>query len=112
MEKMFYNTDKILLINETFIIDHGIHEHWYKLVHKELIPAMKESGLIQDVILSKIKGGFNPDGENYALQFKVSNNTYPSFKENEIVNNLRFKMNETFRNKFGSFVTELEIVVY
>ncbi len=111
MEKMSYNTDKILLVNETFIIDHGIHEQWYELVYKELIPAMKKSGLINSVILSKIKGDFNPDGENYALQFRVETQIYQEFKDHRVINHVRYKMNENFKNKFGSFTTELEVMI-
>lgn len=111
MEKMSYNTDKTLLINETFIIDHGIHEQWFELVHKELIPAMKTSGLISSVILSKIKADFNPDGENYALQFRVETPIYQNFKDDKVINNIRCKMNDHFKNKFGSFTTELEVMI-
>lgn len=111
MEKMSYNRDKTLLINETFIIDHGINEQWYQLVFKELIPEMKKSGLVQNVILSKIHGNFNPDGENYALQFKVNAHFYQEFKDHKIIKDIRYKMDTRFKNKFGSFKTELLVMI-
>lgn len=110
MEIMSNNPRKILLINETFIIDHSVNDQWFDWFTNEFIPIVKDSGIVKDVILSKIQGDYNQDGENYAFQFKIKVDDYISYQNNSQLNSLQSKMRVDFRHKFGSFVTVLEVV--
>ena len=105
------NKDKIYLVNETTIIDHSIHKEWLDCFTNELIPGIKNSGLVSDLIFSKIKDGHNPDGQTYALQLKVKESNFLSYKNHTDINKIRNKINTDFKNKFGSFETVLEIVI-
>lgn len=108
---MYNKKDKAFLINETTIIDHSVHDEWFSCFTKELIPCIKDSGLVSNLIFSKIKAGHNPDGETYALQLKVKYSDFNSYKNHSQINEIRNKINQDFKNKFGSFETVLEIVI-
>ncbi len=106
---MSNNKSKILLINETFIIDHKVHNEWLEWFRESYLSAIKMSNLTADIILSKI-GDYNPDGVTYAMQFKIRNKDMFEFQNEEKLIKLRNILNSKFSNKFASFVTVLEIV--
>lgn len=110
MEQISNKNIKMLLINETFIIDQSIHNDWFHRFTKDYIAVLKKSDLVQSVILSKIQGEYNPDGANYALQFKVKESVFSDFKNHIDLSKLRSEIDNEFKNKFGSFVTVLEII--
>jgi len=102
----------IYLINETTIIDHSICDDWLNRIKQELIPEIQNSDLISDLVFSKVKDGYNPDGETYAMQVKVKESDYLLYKNHIEINKIRDKINLDFKNKFGSFETILEIVIH
>jgi hypothetical protein len=107
MKKDYYKG--LLLINETFIIDHSIFEEWISFFRNSYVRFLKESPYVRDVVLSKVQGGYNPDGENYALQFKINEKDFPEFKNNEKFKEIRKIINEKFKNQYASFETILEV---
>ncbi len=70
---------------------------------------LQELSSVNDVLLSKVRGDYNPDGENYALQFKINEMEYHKFKTDKKLLEIRKVIDEKFRNRFASFVTVLEI---
>jgi len=111
MEKTFNKSEKILLVNETIIIDHSVHNDWLDFFTNKLIPTIKESGLAKDVVFSKIKGDFNPDGITYALQVKIKQEELESYKTHTGISENRTQLNSNFKNKFGAFETVLEVIL-
>ncbi|HEB62726.1 MAG TPA: DUF4286 family protein [Bacteroidetes bacterium] len=107
MEKHYFN--KVLLINETFIVDHSVFDDWLSLFKDKYIRSLKNSSLVRDIVLSKIKGEHNPDGANYALQFKINESEFDKFQSNKDLNEVRKNLDDKFRNQYASFVTILEI---
>ena len=105
-----YNKDtKILLINETFIVNHDSHNEWLDWFKTRYFAAIKDSQHTEDLILSKIEDN-NPDGKTYALQFKINDIHFDAFQNEEKLIDLRTVLNKKFNDKFASFVTVLEIV--
>ena len=100
---------KVLLINETFIVDHSIFDEWISLFKTRYVEFLKESSPVRDVVLSKVQGEYNPDGENYALQFKINERDFTEFKNNDKFNEIRKLIDEKFKNRYASFVTVLEV---
>lgn len=110
MVKMSNKSQNSLLINETFIIDQSVHSEWIKWFVDLYITEIKNTDLVKDILLSKIQED-NPDGEAYALQFKIKTQDLDTYKNNEELIHLRSELNYKFKNKFGSFVTILDIVL-
>jgi len=107
MEKKYFN--KVLLINETFIVDHSVFDEWITFFKNNYMKNLQELSSVNDVLLSKVRGDYNPDGENYALQFKINEMEYHKFKTDKKLLEIRKVIDEKFRNRFASFVTVLEI---
>ena len=99
----------VFLINETFIIDHSIFDDWINEFRKRYIKALKESPFVRDVVFSRVKGDHNPDGENYALQFKINEKEFDEFQADKELLEIRKSIDDKFKNQYASFVTILEI---
>ncbi len=101
---------KQLLINETFIIDHSIHTEWIEYFKENFIAYLKKKPNIKDLVLSKIQGEYNPDGENYALQYRTGEKGKKAIENDEYLQSIRYKLSEKYKNQYASFVTILEII--
>jgi hypothetical protein len=108
MEKL--SNKNLLLINETFIVDHSVTEQWSQWVLHNLINAVHETSLASNVMLSKIVHAHNPDGISYALQFIVERGNLEMIDKNKNLIRVRIQMFELFRNKIASFRTEMEVI--
>jgi uncharacterized protein YqcC (DUF446 family) len=108
MEKL--SNKNLLLINETFIVDHSVTEQWSQWVLQNLIKAVQETSLASNVMFSKIVHSHNPDGISYALQFIVEKENLEMINKNENLTRMRMQMFDLFRNKIASFKTEMEVI--
>ena len=105
-----YNDHKRLLRNETFIVDHGIRDKWLEWMKTKMIPFLADFDIVSDIILSKIHAGYNPDGENYALQFQIDKEKINSLWEDENYNKLRKQLASDYKDKYASFRTTMSII--
>ncbi len=99
-----------LLINETFVIGYKSEKEWCSWVENIYSEAIKETGLAEDVLFSKVLSNYNPDGNSYALQLKILEKNFSSYKHHKELTKLREEMNLKFQNSIVSFVTILRII--
>lgn len=107
MKHIYFNG--VFLINETFIIDHSIFDDWINEFRERYIKSLKKSPLTRDVVFSRVKGKYNPDGENYALQFKINEKELDEFQADKELLEIRKSIDDKYKNQFASFITILEI---
>ena len=106
MEKMF---NKKFLVNETCIVDHSIHDEWLRYFKSIYIKDLLKSGLISDLIFSKIIAEYNPDGTSYALQFQADRQNLEQIQSDKTLAAIRKILDAKFKNRLASFITVLEI---
>jgi len=104
------NDNEKLLINETFIVDHSVNDKWLQWMKSKFIPLLEDFDFVSDIILSKIHAGYNPDGENYALQFQIDKEKVDSLLEDENYTELRKKLDSDYKDKYASFRTTMSII--
>ena len=98
-----------LMLNETFIVDHSIHDEWLQDFKSIYIKELLKSGLIRDLIFSKIITEYNPDGISYAMQYRTNRQNLEQIQSNKTLTTTRKKIDTKFKNQQASFVTLLEI---
>lgn len=108
MEKL-YNSFYIL-VNETFIVDHKVTDFWFTWFTENFITTLSASERVNNIVFSRIKHEFNPDGISYALQFKVERNDLDLVYRDEKITELRTIMSNLFSGNIASFRTEMEIL--
>lgn len=101
---------KYILVNETFIVDHSITNIWKEWVSQNLLFEISKYETVKNLMLNRILTIFNPDGESYAIQFIVPENTYDKILIDPLIQQARTKMLEIFRDKIASFQTQMEII--
>lgn len=104
-----YNSSYIL-VNETFIVDHKVTDLWLTWFTENFITTLSVSDRVNNIVFSRIKQEFNPDGISYALQFKVEKNDLDLVFSDEKISELRTIMSSLFSGNIASFRTEMEIL--
>ncbi|HHH54272.1 MAG TPA: DUF4286 family protein [Bacteroidetes bacterium] len=103
-------SNKNILINETFIVDHSVKDLWVSEFKAIYIKELKKSGLVSDIIFSKVVSDYNPDGISYALQYKTDQKNIEVIQADKILSSNRNHLDNKYKNQFASFVTFLEII--
>ncbi len=99
-----------LLINETFLVEYKVEREWCTWVESIYSKAIKKTGIADDIVFSKVLANHNPDGNNYALQLKISEKDFSSYKNNKELIKIRSEMNKKFQNSIASFATILRVI--
>jgi len=109
MKKQF-SDKKLLLINETFIIDHSILDKWLEWMNTKMIPFLKNMDYISDIVFSMIHTEYNPDGVNFALQFQIDKNMVNDLQKNQHYIDLRNELMSNFKDMYASFTTTMTVI--
>ncbi len=99
-----------LLINETFVVGYKVEKKWCAWVENIYSKAIKETGIVYDILFSKVLSNHNPDGNSYALQLKISERDFGSYKNHVGLIKVRSEMNQKFQNSIASFATILRVI--
>ncbi len=99
-----------LLINETFVVGYKAEKEWCTWVENIYSKAIKETGIVNNILFSKVLAKHNPDGNSYALQLKILEKDFGSYKNDVELIKVRSEMNQKFQNSVASFVTILRVI--
>ena len=99
-----------LIYNVTVMIDHEVHDDWLEWMKKEYIPEMITKGGFEGFKLSKIIGGENEGGINYAIQYMVpAQNVLDRYLRSH-AEELRMKHQMRYKDRFVAYRTIMEVI--
>ncbi len=99
-----------LLINETFVVGYKVEKVWCSWIENVYSRAIKDTGIANDIVFSKVLSNHNPDGNSYALQLKILEKDFGSYKNHVELTKVRSEMNRKFQNNIASFATILRVI--
>ena len=100
----------MVLVNETFSVDINHSDDWIKWIQEQYIPALVESKLLENCILSRVQNSQIQGAESFALQFVVTNESKLTIWKENLDPELKQKLNAKFAGRYASFQTFLNII--
>jgi hypothetical protein len=102
--------NKKIVYNVTTIVDHSVHEEWYKWMQTIQIPAAIATGLFSEAKVMKVLENHNPDGVTYAVHYYAA--SFSDYQDYQATHGplLQKAMHEKFEGKYASFTTLLTLM--